>query len=90
MTIEEVKQKAYTNLKDRLDAVFVRGAIPNIKAIKKKLVSVNKRINTIEAGSAFARSLEEVNKAELAIARLSGEREAWQERIDWINERLRG
>lgn len=90
MTIEEVKQKAYTNLKDGLDAVFVRGAIPNIKAIKKELVSVNKRINTIETGSAFARSLEEVNKAELAIARLSGEREAWQERIDWINERLRG
>lgn len=89
MTIEETKQKAYESIKGKLDAAFANGGIPNIKAFKATLEDIKKRIKIVEKHSAFAQDLDEVQKAELAIARLRGQQEAWQERLDWINERMK-
>lgn len=89
MTIEETKHKAYTSIKGQLDSAFAKGGIPNIKAFKKALENIKKRIKTIELNCVFAKDLEEVQKAELAIAHLRGEQEAWQERLDWINDRIK-
>lgn len=89
MTIEETKSAAYMSIKNQLDEAFAKGGIPNIKAIKKVIADLKKRIKAVEFGSAFASSMDELHKAELAVARLSGQKQAYQERLDWINERIK-
>ena len=87
-TTEQMKQESYTSIKEQLDAAFAKGGIPNIKGIKATIASLRKRIRNVEQGVVFALSLEEANKAELVIAMLQGQQQAYQERLDWINERL--
>ena len=90
MKSEQMKQSAYTAIKEQLDKAFEKGGIPNIKAFKKIMSDLRKRINLLESGTPFfARSLEDVESAELQIARLSGQLQAYKERMDWINERMK-
>ena len=90
MTTEETKQSAYQRIKEQLDKLFVPGSIPNVKAFKKIIADLRKRIKLLEAGTPFfASGMEDVSKAQSAIARLSGELQAYQERYAMIQERLK-
>ena len=90
MKSEQMKQSAYTAIKEQLDKAFEKGGIPNIKAFKKIMSDLRKRIKLLESGtSVFARNMEDVEKAQLQIARLSGQLQAYQERMNWIDERMK-
>ena len=88
-TTEQMKQESYASVKEQLDAAFAKGGIPNIKAFKATIASLRKRIRNVEQGVVFALSLEEVRNAEMVIAMLQGQRQAYQERLDWINEKIK-
>ena len=90
MTTAETKQSAYQSIKEQLDKLFQSGGIPNISAFQKTIRDLRKRIKLLEAGTPFfAISEAEVQKASLAIANLSGQLQAYQERYDWIRAKLR-
>lgn len=90
MEYEEMQQRAYEETKSGLDKVFTPGAIPNINAIKKIIADLRKRINILQTGAIlFATSLDEVDKVNLQMERLSGQLQAYQERYDWIKEKLK-
>ena len=91
MNPEEMRQSAYQTIKAQLDQVFVGGGIPKVNAFQKTIRDLRKRVKLLQSGTAFfAQSLEDVEKAQLQIARLSGQLQAYQERYDWIKERLKG
>ena len=89
MTIEEMKQKAYNSIKGQLDTLFEKGGIPNIKGFKKVIADLQRRIRLIESQAVFANSLEEVDKANLAIANLQGQCQAYKERLTWVNNKIK-
>ncbi|MBQ8969176.1 MAG: hypothetical protein IJ064_05545 [Bacteroidaceae bacterium] len=90
MNPEETRQSAYQNIKANLDNLFSKGGIPNIKGFQKTIRDLKKRINLLETGTQFfATSLEDVAKAELAVARLNGQLQAYQERYNWIQAKLK-
>ena len=90
MNTEETKQKAYSRIKDELDRQLASGMLINIKGLKKVIAFLKKRIKLLESGTMFfARSVEDVEKANLAIASLSGELQAYQERYSWIQNKLK-
>lgn len=89
MTIEETKSAAYNSIKNQLEAGLANGCILSIKGLKKVIADLKKRIKAVEFGSAFASSMEELHKAELAIANLSGQKQAYQEKLDWVNEKIK-
>jgi hypothetical protein len=91
MNTETTKQAAYESAVDKLDKAFAKGGVPSIKGFKRVLADYNRRINVLVDGAEMcARNLEDVNKTELAIARLQGERQAFQERFDWFAGLLNG
>lgn len=84
------KQTEYQSTKKTLDETFAKGGIPNIKQFKKIIADLKKRIRLLESGTAFfATCHEDVAKAAIQTARLSGQLEAYQERYKWIQERLK-
>ena len=90
MELEQVKRTAYTAIKKELDEAFGKGGIPNIKVFKKTISDLSKRIKLLESGILFfPRSLEDVNKAQRQIARLSGQLQAYQERYEWIMNKMK-
>ena len=90
MTVEETRKSAYESIKQQLDRVFSKGGIPNLNGFRKILRDLRKRIKTIENGALmFAQSLDEVRKAELAIANLQGQLDAYKERFDWIVKKIK-
>jgi len=90
MEHKTTKQRGYEETKSGLDKVFTPGAIPNIKAIKKIIADLRKRIGILKTGAIlFTTSLDEVDKANLQMERLSGQLQAYQERYDWIKEKLK-
>ena len=89
-SLEEIKQTAYQSIKSQLDEVFSKGGIPNIKAFKKIIADLKKRIKLLESGTEFfATSMEDVEKAEFQIARLTGQLDAYKERYDFIQRKLK-
>ena len=90
MKTEQLKQSAYTAIKEQLDMAFEKGGIPNIKAFKKIMADLKKRIKLLESGASFfVQNMEDVNKVSLQIARLSGQLQAYQERYDWIKAKMK-
>ena len=90
MNTEEVKKSAYRRVKEELDKQFASGMIPCIKGFKKAIAVYKKRIKILESGTMFfARGLDDVDKASLAIAKLSGELQAYQERCSWIQNKMK-
>lgn len=90
MTTEEMKQSSYQCIKDELEKAFASGAMPNVKGFKKVIASLKKRMKLVESGTSFfARSQEDVTRAELAVARLSGQLQAYQEKLNMITEKLK-
>lgn len=90
MTIEDTRESAYKNIKQQLDRVFSKGGIPNLKDFKKIINDLHKRIKTIENGALmFANTLDEVRKAELAIANLQGQYDAYKERYNIFMKRIK-
>lgn len=88
--IEQSKNESYQNIKGQLDKILVPGVIPNIKGIKKIIATLKKRIKILETGTMFfCNSDDQFEKSQLAIARLSGELQAYQERYNEIQEKLR-
>lgn len=88
--MESTKQQFYQTTKDQLDAAFSKGGIPNIKKFKKIIHDLKSRIKLLETGTDFfATSTDDVNKAAFLVARLSGQLQAYQERYNWIQERLK-
>ena len=88
--MNETKETAYQSIKAQLDATFAKGGIPNIKAFKKIIADLKKRIKLLETGTEFfATSMADVEKAQFQIARLSGQLQAYQERYNWIQEQLK-
>lgn len=89
-TTEETRKTAYQSIKSQLDSIFSKGGIPNVKAFQKIIRDLKKRIKLLESGTEFfACSLEDVEKAEVRIATLSGQLEAYQERYNWIQAKLK-
>ena len=87
---KEIKQTAYQSIKSQLDNAFSKGGIPNIKAFKRIIVDLKKRIKLLESGTEFfATSMEDVEKAEFQIARLTGQLDAYKERYDFIQRKLK-
>ena len=68
----------------------IKGHIPNIKAFKAAIKDLTKRIKLVACKMQFACSDEEVRLAEAAVARLSGQRDAYVEVLADINAKLRG
>jgi hypothetical protein len=90
MSPEEIKASAYKSIKEQLDSLFAKGGIPNLRAFQKIIRDLRKRIKLLDGGTAFfARSLEDVEKAQLQSARLSGQLQAYKERYDWIRAKLK-
>ena len=90
MTREETRKSAYEGIKQQLDRVFSKGGIPNLNSFRKILRDLRKRIKTLESGALmFAMTLEDVRKAELAIANLQGQLDAYKERYDWIIKQIK-
>lgn len=90
MTVEETRKSAYEGIKQQLDRVFSKGGIPNLKRFKKIITDLKKRIQTVESGAVmFARTLEEVRKAELTLANLQGQYDAYKERYDGFLKRIK-
>lgn len=88
--MESTKQQFYQTTKSQLDAAFSKGGIPNIKKFKKIIHDLKSRIKLLETGTEFfATSTDDVNKAAFLVARLSGQLQAYQERYNWIKERLK-
>lgn len=88
--MELTKQQFYQTTKDQLDAAFSKSSIPNIKKFKKIIHDLKSRIKLLETGTEFfATSMDDVNKAAFLVARLSGQLQAYQERYNWIQERLK-
>jgi len=88
-TTSEIKQESYNSIKNQLDAAIANGSLLSLNGLKKVIRDLRKRIKNVEQGVVFALSLEEVNKAELVIAMLQGQCQAYQERLDWMNERIK-
>lgn len=86
---DEIKNKQYTSKKKSLDNLLASGGIPNIKAFNKVIKDLKNRINIVENGSAFAQDLEEVTKAEVALANLSGELMAFEETLKEIKRKIK-
>lgn len=84
------KQTAYQSTKKTLDDTFAKGGIPNIKNFKKIIHDLKSRIKLLETGTEFfTTSTDDVNKAAFLVARLRGQLQAYQERYNWIQERLK-
>ena len=89
-SIDTEKQTAYQSTKKTLDDTFANGGIPNINHFKKIIADIKKRIRLLESGTAFfATCHEDVTKAAIQTARLSGQLEAYQERYKWIQGMLK-
>ena len=87
MTADETKASAYQNIKEQLDNLFAKGGIPSIKGFQKVIRDLRKRIKLLEAGCPFfATSEADVEKTNLAIARLSGQLQAYKERYDKVRQ----
>lgn len=83
MDYEQIKQDAYDKLKAYLSNRIGHGFIPNIKAIESEVRKLRKGIEVIEqAAPVFATTLEEVDKADAAIAIRQGKIQAYQEILD--------
>ncbi len=88
MTVEETKRTAYENTVAQFDKLLSEGAILSARRMKKAIADFGKRIRTVELGVMFAKSIEEVSKAEQAIANLQGQKDAFKERYEWLVKKL--
>ena len=83
MDYEQIQYDAYNKLKSYLSKHIGHGFIPNIKAIEKEVRSLKRGIKILENGAPlFASNLQEVEKAEAAIAIRQGKIAAYQEILD--------
>ena len=90
MNTEEVKKSAYRRVKEELDKQFASGMIPCIKGFKKVIAEYRKRIKILRScATFFVVSLEDVDRLSLAIAKLSGELNAYQERYIEIQQKIK-
>ena len=81
----EAYSRTYRQLADRL-----KGNIPNVDAIKKKIHSLKSSISAIEKGMATGVSSDsEFDKAQRKVANLSGELKAWERVLEEINTKLK-
>lgn len=87
---DAVKEDRYKEMKEALDNILKEHkGIPNIKGFEKAIRDTKKKIKAIENGSCFAKDDEEVRQAEIAMAKRSGELQAYEETLSYINKRIK-
>ena len=90
MNPDEIRLSAYKTIKEKLDMLFASGGIPNISGFQKTIRDLRKRIKLIDSGTQFfANNLDDVEKAQLQTARLSGQLQAYEEKYDRIKSKLK-
>ena len=88
---DAAKENRYKEMKEALDNLLKEyKGIPNIKGFEKIIRETKKKIKAIENGSCFAKDDEEVRQAEIAMARRSGELQAYEEILASIKKRIKG
>lgn len=87
---DAVKENRYKEMKEAIDKVLKEHkGIPNIKGFEKAIRDTKKKIKAIEFGSCFANDDEQVRQAEIAMARRSGELQAYEETLASIKKRIK-
>lgn len=87
---DAVKENRYKEMMEAFDKVLKEHkGIPNVKGFEKAIRDTKKKIKAIENGSCFAKDDEEVRQAEVAMARRSGELQAYEETLASIKKRIK-
>lgn len=87
---DAVKENRYKEMKEAFDKVL-KGykGIPNIKGFQKAIRDTKEKIKALENGLCFAKDDVEVRQAEVAMARRSGELQAYEETLASIKKRIK-
>ena len=87
-SLSEIFTDAYNNIYNALTDIL-KGGIPNVKAIQQKIRDYKKRIKTLQEGAATGISSDEqLRQTETAIEKLRGEQKAYEDVLQWINDRI--
>lgn len=89
MTYEQIMNQRYEELKSSIDEQMEHGKVPSIKMMRKFVKDIKQKLKAIEFGANFATSIEEIEKANKAIARLNGEMAVYQYYINVFDESMK-
>lgn len=78
----------YSSTKAEIEKA-IKGNIPNIKAFKKAISDLKKKIKLVACRMQFACSDEEVRLAEIAVERLRGTHDAYRDVLGEINAKMK-